>query len=67
MINLDDVIGENKQVHDLHWPYIPDYLYRVLIADSSGLGKQTHYSMNQMLIKNICMLSIHIRETINIS
>ena len=25
--------------HNLNWPYIPDYLYRILIIGGSGLGK----------------------------
>ena len=39
MINFDDYVNENKIEHNKHWPYIPDYPYRILIAGGSGSGK----------------------------
>ena len=39
MINFDEYINENKIEHKSHWPHIPDYPYRILIAGSSGSGK----------------------------
>ena len=39
MINFDDYTHENKIEHNLNWPYIPDYPYRVLIVGGSGSGK----------------------------
>ena len=39
MINFDEYTNENKNEHDLNWPYIPDHPYRILIIESSGTGK----------------------------
>ena len=39
MINFDDYANENMIEHNLNWPYIPDHLYRILIAGGSGSGK----------------------------
>ena len=39
MINFDDYTNENKSEHNLKWPYIPDYPYRILIIGGSGSGK----------------------------
>ena len=57
MINFDDHLNENKTQHNSKWPYIPDHPYRILIIDSS--------TTNQILIKYICMLKIHIGLNIN--
>ena len=38
--NFDEVIGETTPEHNLHWPQIPDYLHRILIAGDSGSGKR---------------------------
>ena len=38
MSNFDDYANENKTKHNLNWPYIPGFLYRLLIG-SSGSGK----------------------------
>ena len=40
MINFDNVISENTITHNLNWPHIPDYLYRILIIGGSGSGKK---------------------------
>ena len=39
MINFDNYINENKRENNSNWPYIPDHLYRILIAGGSGSGK----------------------------
>ena len=39
IINFDDDTNQNKIEHNLKWPYIPDYLYRILIVAGSGSGK----------------------------
>ena len=39
MINFDDYASENKTEHNIKWPYIPDYPYRILIIGGSGFGK----------------------------
>ena len=39
MINFDEYANENKTKHDLMWPYIPNYPYRILIIKSSGFEK----------------------------
>ena len=49
MINFDDYVNENKNIHNKNWPYIPDHPYRILIIAGSGSGK-TNLLLN--LIKN---------------
>ena len=39
MINFDDYANEDKTEHNINWPYIPDYLYRILIIGGYGSGK----------------------------
>ena len=39
MIHFDDIVNENKTVHNKNWPYIPDYPYRILIIGGSEAGK----------------------------
>ena len=39
MINLDDIVSENKTPHNKQWPYIPDHPYRILIIVGSESGK----------------------------
>ena len=39
MITFDDYGNENKTQHNLDWPYIPDWPYRILIIGGSGSGK----------------------------
>ena len=39
MINFDDYVNENKTEHNKNCPYIPDHLYRILIIEGSGSGK----------------------------
>ena len=39
MINFDEYTNENKEEHNLNWPYIPDHPYRILIIGGSGTGK----------------------------
>ena len=54
MINFDDYTNENKTGHNVKWPYILDYPYRILIIGGSGSGK-TNALLN--LINN--QLDIH--------
>ena len=42
MINFDDIVSENKTVHNEKRSYIPDHSYRILIIEGSGSGKQMH-------------------------
>ena len=39
MINFEDYANENKTKHNLKWPYIPDWPYRILIMGGSASGK----------------------------
>ena len=39
MINLDNILNNNKQEHNQKRPYIPDHPYRILIIGGSGSGK----------------------------
>ena len=39
MINFDDIVSENKTVHNKNWPYIPDHPCRILIIGGLGSGK----------------------------
>ena len=39
MINFDDIVSENKTVHNKNWPYIPDHPYRIIIIGGSGSAK----------------------------
>ena len=39
MINVDDVIKEEKKEYNPNWPEIPDHSCRILIIGGSGLGK----------------------------
>ena len=39
MFNFDYITKEDIKAHNLNWPQIPDYLYRILIAGGSGSGK----------------------------
>ena len=39
MINFDDIVNENKTVHNKNWPYIPDHPYRIVIIGGSGSWK----------------------------
>ena len=39
MFNLEFIINENNEGHNLKWPYFPDHLYRMLIIGSSGSVK----------------------------
>ena len=47
MFNLDDIINENNEDHDLKWPYIPDHPYTMLIVGDSGSG-ETNALLNLM-------------------
>ena len=58
MINFDNYVNENKMKHNKNWPYIPDYLYRILIIGGSGSGKTNvllNLIENQTHIDKICL------------
>ena len=40
MINFVDVTSENRQKHNLHWLWIPDNPYGILVVGGSGSGKR---------------------------
>ena len=39
MVNFDDYTNESKTQHNLKWPHISDYPYRLLIIGASASGK----------------------------
>ena len=39
MINFNEYTNENKKEHNLNWPHIRDYPYRILIIGGSEFGK----------------------------
>ena len=43
MINFDDIVNENKTVHNKNSSYIPDHPYRILIMEVQDLEKQMYY------------------------
>ena len=43
MINFDDYTNENKTGHNLKWPYILGYPYRILIIEVLDQEKQMNY------------------------
>ena len=51
------------------WPRIIDHPYRILIIEGSGSGKTkhylTHYIMTHILIRNLYMLKIHMKQKTN--
>ena len=62
MINFDDYANENKNEHNLNWPYTPDHPYRILIIGVSGTGK-TNALLN--LINNqqdIDKIYLHVKD-----
>ena len=62
MINLDNIVNNNNEMHNKKWPYIPDYPYRISIIRGSGSGKTNtliHLEMNKkILTKFTCMQKI---------
>ena len=66
MINFDDYTNENKTEHNFKWPYIPDYLYRII--GGSGCGKANallNLIDNQPDIDEIYLLQkIHMKKNI---
>ena len=69
MITFDDVVKENIKGHNPSWPQIPSHPYRILIIGCSGSGKTNSlFSLtniiNQILIKFIYMLKIHMKQNI---
>ena len=52
MINFDDYVNgiafnENKTIHNINWPYIPDHPYRILIIGGSGSGNKFIIKFNR--------------------
>ena len=39
MFKLGEITNENNEDHNLKWPYIPNFAYRILIIRGSGSGK----------------------------
>ena len=39
MINLDNIVNNNNEIHNEKLPYIPNHPYRILITGGSGSGK----------------------------
>ena len=70
MISFDDYANEKREKHNLKWPYIPDYPYRILIIGGSGSGKANallNLINNQPdIVKYICTLNIYMKQNINI-
>ena len=62
MINLDNIVNNNNEMHNKKWPYIPDHPYRISIIGGSGSGKTNrliHLEMNKkILTKFTCMQKI---------
>ena len=58
MTNFDDVIKKETKEHNPNWPKIPDHPYRILIVANQQIS-------NQILIKFIYMLKIHMNQNIN--
>ena len=61
MINFDDIVNENKTMHNENWPYTPDYPYRILIIGSSGSGK-TNALLNLIDIDKIYLYAKDLYE-----
>ena len=65
MINLDSITNENNKEHNEKWPFIPDYLYRILIIGGSGSRKTNallHLIKEQDNIDKIYLYSKVLRE-----
>ena len=58
MIKFNYITKEKVKEHNPNWPQNPDHPYRILIIAIYGLEK-TNSFINQILIKVICMLGIH--------
>ena len=74
MTNFDDHANENKtlqeqRLHNLKWPYIPDWPYRLLIIGGSE-SRKANVLLNLInnppdIDKYICMLKIHLKLNTN--
>ena len=69
MFNFDSITKEDIKEHNANWPQIPDHPYRILIAGASESGKRNALlnliSHQQIFIKFIHMLKIHIKQNTN--
>ena len=68
MFSFDYITKEDTKEHNPNWSEINDHRYRILVIAGSGSGKTNallNHSMNQILIKFIYMLMIHLKQNIN--
>ena len=67
MMNFDDVMKENIKEHKPNWLQIHDPPHKILMIESSGSGKTNSLFnlINQILIKVIYMLKIHMEQNMN--
>ena len=63
MFNFDYVTKKDIKEHNWNWPEIPEHPQRILIIGGSGSGKTNALLnlINQILIKFIFMLKIHMK------
>ena len=63
MSNFDYVTKKDIKEHNWNWPEIPEHPQRILIIGGSGSGKTNALLnlINQILIKFIFMLKIHMK------
>ena len=67
MMNFDDVMKENIKEHKPNWLQIHDPPHKILMTEGSGSGKTNSLFnlINQILIKVIYMLKIHMEQNMN--
>ena len=63
MFKFDYSAKEHIKEHNINWSQIPDYPYRILIAEGSGSGKPN--ALLNLLIKFISLLKIYINPRVN--
>ena len=65
MFNIDVLTNGNNIEHNLKWPYIPDYPYRMLISRGSGSGK-TNVLLNLISHpQDIDKIKVYTRDLMN--
>ena len=69
MINFDDAAKKKIKEHNSDWLQIPDHQYRILVIGGSGSGDRNSLfnlvNEDQILIKFIYMLNIHMKQNID--